>query len=404
MSNVPSKIYAALIAQGAAASLPGSWSRHTGQGPKLIKLPDQFDRTVDDLRRTFFEEDLAATGILKKTPAGGYLLRGQEVFPIYGQLGKAPDQILGRFFCLPRTQPPHMALLDDARLQTLLQNTPMGLAIAGDLTDTAILLQLGVPAVPLDSLRDIDAQGLQAFERKVNHACGTRDKPGSTPLVLVGGSLAVDEWALELNVAAGAEHLRCLNQHLRIGPRLSLWIPQGETREALETVIRFGSTEDTKNHLLSSLERDALPIPSDEATRMCRRLLHREPAWDITSALRDWMEAHRLDRFSRQPVMRRLERARNAALVEPLLEQADQTADPIERNLLVMLSNTFRQLHDLSARLGYLLVLRDNESFERAQIPETSLSQQQMLTTQAISIYRAIESRRAAQDRAQMDD
>jgi hypothetical protein len=389
-------IYDALIEHGRKVPLPCAWERHTRKGPQLVELPRNWERTIEKLRPQFAEDDLSAAGVLDQFALGEYDLPGRQVLPIYGEPEQAPGQLLDDCFCLPKAKPTHLALFDDYRFRMLLQSTVMGLAIASDLSDATILLHLDIPAIPVDRLAEIDAQGLQTFERTVSQIRGGRRAVDTTPLVFVGCSLTLGDWSLSGATVRAAEHFCHLQQHLHIGPRLNLWVPSGQVREALRTVLHYGSAEDLQRELMRSMERNAMPLPSEAATRLFHILHGTEPIWNITSAMRDWLGAHRLDRLSRQPVMQRLERERNAALIEPLLELADQTEDPIERNLLVMLSNTFRQLHDLAARLCYLLAVRENESFERAQIPETSLSQQQMLTNQALSLLRALEARRAS--------
>ena len=250
-------------------------------------------------------------------------------------------------------------------MPALLESLSRQLLIVSSAEDLAVLTSLGFPAAPASGLDCVGGQRLEWLRKRLglqapdNEHAGRERAPGpqsasnkapSEPiaLILVNWSpsrLDLDDVPLILQIR---DCLRRLEELCGLEfPDFTIWKPTAKHLERL----RFCIANRTRSYIYTApcasleescqtLELSALgPRPEPETLVEAVRDLNAYPKTASFDALRSrsWDRAERL-----------LQRE----VIEPLLKQAEETADPLERSLCIQLAGLSGTLHTQILRLA----------------------------------------------------
>lgn len=394
------KIYSALKSLGRPSLLPGLWRGLSETDSPFFWLGPDFQRTIEGLRAQFGEQELRKAGVIQQGPGGTWelppSLRGDHLLLVYPQCKPFTPQLVTATEVLPEGRAPYRALLQDRRLHKLVQQNSeeVGnwhyLAITPTLAETVIFWRLGLPAVPLAALAELDAEGLETLKRllgEIRPGAARKDGASSLSLVLVTWSLATWDFSVQPGIDAVSDLLRDLQDHLKLDLRTMLWQPGNNARKCLQTALRYQDIATLRKAILFGYERETEVLATiKQAPFEC----HDEPQSyaDSISALM----ASRTEDLSTQQQLRKQHRQySDRQLIQPLLNLAERTEDPVVATLLVNLSHSVRSSELVAAKLFSPFRLTDvpgvfqQEEHKALKEEQQTLSKQQMALCQAIS-------------------
>jgi hypothetical protein len=257
------------------------------------------------------------------------------------------------------------AALADHHVQALLESLSRQLLIVSSAEDLAVLTSMGFPAAPAGGLDSLGGQRLELLLKRLglqapdNEHAGREQAPGPQSasnkaplepiaLVLVNSSPSRLDLADVPLILQIRDRLRLVEELCGLEfPDFTIWKPTARHLERLRFCIDNRTRPYIYSALLASLEQSCQtlelsalgPRPEPETLVEAVRELNaypRTPSFDALT-LRSWD---------------RIERLLQKELIEPLLKQAEETADPLEKSLVVQLAGLTATLHTQLLRLA----------------------------------------------------
>jgi hypothetical protein len=339
-------IYDALYRASQPATLPGPWRRLACHA-SFRQLSAQ---GLAEVTQLFSEPDLIAAGVMRSREGIteiSPLLREPPVLLLftYRQQESTPYQVIAGL----RGLGPHVgglsAVLQDRQVREWLAEDNGAMMLASSMNDIAILWSGEIPAAPAIGLHDI---GGPRFEVLLRQLC---DDGSDWPrgFELAGCDLASLRATVDPYLSRVQRHLDELNKNLDANINCQWWQPTQARFEQLDFVLKYGTDAQVIKLLGDStsdlgLARDARQLPDSrapglrEAFEQQRAAYGRSEVYDRSSS---WQRFHDSIRVN---------------IAEPLLTQAQQTADPQERACLAaraaFTSVALGELHLLANKLA----------------------------------------------------
>jgi hypothetical protein len=367
----PADIYDFIVRQGTPSKLPGPWKVFKCN-PAFFNLEVAPATLLRRLQSKFASDDLKRAGVTKVSGKPTTVLspplvdNRSLIVAIRPEAGQKPRAL--SFAGMDTTLEGRWALdaaLADYQVRALLESFGRQLLIVSSAEDLAVLRSMGLPAAPASGLECVGGQRLELLRKRLglqapdNEHAGRERAPGPQSathkapiepiaLILVNWSpsrLDLDDVPLILQIR---DRLRRLEELCGLEfPDFTIWKPTAKHLERL----RFCIANRTRSYIYTALyasleescqtlERSALgPRPEPETLVEAVRELNVYPRTASFDALtsRSWDLAERL-----------LQRE----VIEPLLKQAEETTDPLERSLCVQLAGLSGTLHTLMLRLA----------------------------------------------------
>lgn len=289
---------------------------------------------------------------------------------------------------------PLLAALKDGRMKEQLEQTDNVLCVPSSMSDMAILWSIDIPAVPVTGLVDISKRMLRKFCRRFGLRRAGEPTPSIDPpqLVFVGWNISRLELQPPPDLKKLTAHFRQIERSLQVSmdDEMYAWKPHQEEVKRVRFCLKHGDKEDVKGAILNSLTNSTCSLTWRAGTP--------QPT-DLASAL-----ARLIEELHSTPIDNdRVRRAFSSALalvkddcIVPLLKEADETSDAMERNLHLAAATTGHMLHSQGiALITKALMERQNLSPGRfAALPQKELSQQISLVNSWIKLNGAIQENR----------
>jgi hypothetical protein len=367
----PADIYDFIVRQGTPSKLPGPWKVFKCD-PAFFNLDVAPETLLRRLRSEFESDDLNRAHVTKGNGKRATVLsppladNRSFIVAVRPKAEEKPRALL--FAGMDKTLEGRWVLdaaLADHHVQALLESLSRQLLIVSSAEDLAVLTSMGFPAAPAGGLDSLGGQRLELLLKRLglqapeNQRAGREQAPGpqsaSSKAPLEPIALILVNWSpsrLDLAdvplILQIRDRLRRLEELCGLEfPDFTIWKPTSKHLERLRFCIDNRTRPYIYSALLASLEQSCQtlelsalgPRPEPETLVEAVRELNaypRTPSFDALT-LRSWD---------------RIERLLQKELIEPLLKQAEETADPLEKSLVVQLAGLTATLHTQLLRLA----------------------------------------------------
>lgn len=347
------EIYATIEKLGTPGKLPGKWS--------LLPCHKAFFFPPPDLRtqlKDYPDEDLRSAGVLIQDKQHGLVLT-----PLLAQTSKlvmatrrsetdAPEHLVADGYAVLTKTSGALPILSDHRLIKLAKDRDR-IVVTGSQEDTAILWSSGLPATTFTGVEDFGQKAiawLQEFSRKLLVPPGFVEYPLSAQLVLANWSISALDPSDQPHMPQLRRQCHYMNKCLETNLFRGVWQPTFEECAQFAFAVSKGLQKELRTALLDSYHDDELEPCHGGPSRSA---VLRTYAGATQEVLR--IRSDQVDRFSRQDAFNNLQKVHEHLLIAPLLRLSDESPDPLERNLLTLLSLISRRGHvgwsKLTARL-----------------------------------------------------
>lgn len=367
----PADINDFIVRQGTPSKLPGPWgvfkcdpaffNLEVAPGTLLRRLRSEFES--DDLNRAHVTKGKGKRAIILSPPLADnrsfiVAVRPKAEEKPQALLFAGMDKTLGERWVLD-------AALADHHVRALLERLSRQLLIVSSAEDLAVLTSMGFPAAPAGGLDSLGGKRLELLLKRLglqapdNEHAGRERPPGpqsaSSKAPLEPIALILVNWSPSRLDLADVPLILQIRDRLRLleelcgleFPDFTIWKPTSKHLERLRFCIDNRTRRYIYSALLASLEQSCQtlelsalgPRPEPETLIEAVRELNaypRTPSFDALM-LRSWD---------------RIERLLQKELIEPLLKQAEETADPLEKSLGVQLAGLTGPLHTRLLRLA----------------------------------------------------
>jgi hypothetical protein len=357
-------IYEALALAGSAYQLPSPW-HNIPCDPAFFCLPHDKAALLAELQRKFSAADLVQAGIVTMGAAKTLVWHpqlvdvGVPIWAIRTMPNLKPTALIAQLKTLGKKTWAVRSALQDHR-QSKLMAAADEVVVAYSMTDAAILRSLGLVAVPgghwhrlAKPQLDYLCQQLRITSRSPQpDTLGAAWKgPAMTgPEEKLPLSLTLANWSLAAvdPTDSGAAmtswaHLVELYRHLDLAfDTFGLWKPRDSYLQQLGYQLRYHDVQQVRAGLLNSMAEDATAMDADLSVK-------RPPASTIVEAFRAWEQAERnsMNPVGRQQAYEQLFELLDRQRFDPLVEEALQTSNLLERNTELALAETSRLLQPL---------------------------------------------------------
>ena len=356
----PDEINDFLVRHGDPCQLPGEWARF--KSPQaFFQPPRDSSALLAQLGGIFDRDDLLKAGILAPNNEGGIGLhpsladQSSILIGLRKSAGDKPFCLLTENGCLCGRWP-FTAMLADYRTHDLrIHGEP--LLIASTIADVAILSTLKLAAVPAVGLRNFSRKSVSAFcralrrprhcepSRRFNSDAAYGDdgakKTLPIPLVLVGWDPSRLDFELPDNIQVLEQHLRGLDWNLGIDlDDVLIWKPTAGDVDRVRYCLAMGNGRDVRRAVLASLEYNCEPLIRTSN-------VPQGPDPPYGHRLAEWvaLQWEPNERTRRQQAWQRLQAAWERDVIQPLVRQAQEYADPADRALGIALADVSRIMH-----------------------------------------------------------
>lgn len=298
------------------------------------------------LSEAFDEAGLKAAGLLRKTSEPGwvwaypfedYLGGSQILFALRAANGQPAFDIATERGCLSFRNLPVLAVLDHFGMQPG-QNQHY-LFVTATLADAAFFWRIGLAAICGAGLAHLQQPWIDRFCKKlIFHkgypptGCLNRNAP---QLVLVQWSPSQMDWKSPPVIEAIAAHFQELMEHLSIGlGSICLWRPTKEKRQTFRVCVRYAGAAELRELVIESVEW--CPTHLDDSARPSPK---REPQ-NFSEANDAWRKSLREgnNQYEQEKFWSRRTEKLESDVLGPLRQHAENSPDPVERGLTMVLA------------------------------------------------------------------
>lgn len=356
-------VYAELFEGCASYTHPGAWHQLPVYHD-VRQLPAELAGLRERLLQRFSQEELVAAGVLapgteeepQLSPAVSQ--PGDMIIALRRSENDTPFDLLTAKGCVSGRRLPACAALRDGRIREMVRQLGLD-QICGTpvIQDAALLLALQIPATLSTGLMDLKGPWLDQFcqayqlerlaaggkrhQRKylIDH---TEEERPPEALVLLGCRLAEMDRSEPEEICWIRDHFLDLQRHLEIlMDRIYLWQPPQHALDKIAFRLSHAGPARVREALVSSFdqhtgsllparrEEDRLPRHLPEAIVHFQKLLGK-PTRDLAE-----------ERLAWQHLLKLLHKK----LIQPLLQQASSTADPVLRHLSLMAAEISQVVH-----------------------------------------------------------
>jgi len=349
-------VYEALVQASSPLKLPLPW-QNISCDPAFFCLPVDKTSLLAELRRQFSDADLLKAGVViidadNIVSLHPYLVvDGAPVWAIRTKPNEKPTALIAQMNSFGKNASGKniwvvSTALQDHRQSELIAAADNQVVLAYSMMDVAILRSIGIAAVPGDKWSRLSKPQLDYLCRwlRISQGPGPNtfdaELRGPLTLALANWSLAVLD-RTDIGAATTSwSHFVELHRFLELDfDTFGLWKPSEEHLKQLGYRLVYQNVNKVRAWLLDSMEEDARAIDAD-------LIVKRSPAPTIDDAFRAWQQAERnpTNQFGRQKAYDQYCELVDRQRFDPLVEEALQTSDPLERNAELALAETSRLL------------------------------------------------------------
>lgn len=363
------KVFEYVVATGRDYILPGAWRGlecdRTFFRPKVNSAA-----LLEQLQGKFAVGDLINSGVVRRDDDGSVVLHpalsspDSVLWALYAKPKSPPFQIVADLQYVRKMPAPFAAPFQDFRTATLIKHRDDRVAVAFSMSDLAILRSLEIPSIPACGLYRLDRPDLERFCRVLKIVRDdVIDFPTGKPVpdTTGGRSLVLIDWSVERMEACVQTHAEelwsywtDLKRHLKLAIADFLRLqPTTAELAAQRCLVEHGWWDQVREEILDGHHVNA-------------RSLHIEksPPRPLHATLSDARSNYRRKLSSPDPLNPRgaaaarlqawadVQTHYEQQLLEPLIQLACDTHDPLERNLLLMMADVCRLLHPQMAQLS----------------------------------------------------
>jgi len=400
-----SVIYEFIVQRGRPCILSGPWQSFSAH-PAFFRPEPSSEELWAALQTSFSLEDLINAHVAVDGESGPGLhpdlANGATIFAVRSEPDQPPSDLLAGEGLIGSTQLPFAAVLDSCAARSLMDHVGPRLFITFTSHDLLALWSTGLPAAPATGLDAIRGEDVDRFCDRLGllrclyparwkscsfAATQSTVQRRSTSLILVGWSPAMLSLEGHSQLDQVRQHLLRLQDHLGVPlNEISIWKPTAEGIARMRNCIELGTEADVHHALYDSAERDnelLVETPSQELPQ------------NYGAAASYWLSLHRsaADPALGGPAWDRLQRLLEQELIQPLMRQADATADAVERSLIMALAEVSRLMHTQLALItsNYASTIRKAGGPANALLPPEQFQQSLILVNQFLSLGRELE-------------
>jgi hypothetical protein len=377
---VTEDIYEALAQAGSAYQLPSPWHRIPCD-PSFFVLPDDKATLLAKLQRQFTDADLIQAGVVTTGAAQTVVwhpqldVAGAPIWAIRAKPNQKPTALISQLHTVGKKTWAVVSAFQDHRQTELIAAADDQVVVAYSMRDAAILRSIGLAVVPGGPWNRLNKPQLDFLCRKLRipsqspppdtlgaawmwpGAMGPEEpgpkvtgpkEPG--PKVTHPLSLILANWSLaavDLTDSGAATtswaHLVELYRHLELAfETFGLWKPSEKHLKQLGYQLQYQDVNQVRAWLLNCMAESATAMNANPRVK-------RPPARTLVEAFRAWQLAERnwMNPVVRQKAYEQLCELIDRQRFDPLVEEALQASDPLERNAGLALAETSRLLQPL---------------------------------------------------------
>jgi hypothetical protein len=364
-------IYEALAQAGSAYKLPSPW-HNIPCDPSFFCLPDDKAALLAELQRQFSAADLTKAGVVTTGATNivvwhpDLVVVGVPIWAIRSKPNQKPTALIAQLRTVGKNTWVVHSAFQDHRQSKLVAAADDQVVVAYSMTDVAILRSIGLAVVPGGRWNRLTKSQLDFLCRKLRitsqslppatlgaawmwpEATGPKATgPKQTQplsLILANWSLAAVDPTDSGAATTSWAHLGELYRHLELAfETFGLWKPSQSYLKQLGYQLEYQDVKLVRAGLLNSMAEDATAMDADLSVK-------RPPARTIVEAYRAWQLAERnpMNPVGRQKAYEQLFELLDRQRFDPLLEEALQASNPLERNAELALAETSRLLQPLA--------------------------------------------------------
>lgn len=349
-------IYEALFGLCQTFTLPGLW-RSIPCDPSFIFLPKDNKAILLELQRDFANADLIKSGIATTDAANALVwnpnlvVEGSPIWVIRSKPNEKPIGLIAQMSVLGHATWALCWAFQNHRQNELIAASGNQVVVAYSMADLAILQSIGIAAVPGGKWANLTKGQLYYLYQKVrsNSQRSQQNTYGASAdtellsLILANWSLAAFDITDIESATTSWSHLMKLNRHLKLSfEDFGIWKPTKKHLEQLAYRLKYQNVDHVCDGLLNVMEQDSSTIEQASFPKP-------SPAQTISEAYRAWQKAERnsMNPNGSQKAFEQLCEMHDRQRIDPLVEEAMQASDPLERNAELALAEVSRLLQPI---------------------------------------------------------
>jgi len=343
-------VFEALVQTGSAYKLPSPW-QDISCDQAFFCLPSDKTSLLAELRQQFSDADLIKAGVVS-IDAGDIvslhhrlLVDGAPVWAIRTAPNQKPTTLIAQMQSLGNNTWEVCSALQDHPQSKLIAAADDHVVLAYSMTDMAILRSIGFAAIPGGDWHRLSKGQLNYLCQRFRIGLPAPklkgpEETGPLSLILANWSLATVDRTDIRAATSSWSHLVELHQFLNLDfDTLGMWKPSEKRLKGLGYRLQYQNVKRIRAELLNSMDEDATAMELN-------LLIKRSPAPTYIDAYRAWQQAERnsMNQFGRQKAYDQFCELVERQRFDPLVEEALQASDPLERNAELALAETSRLL------------------------------------------------------------